>query len=80
MALKMFSWGNVTVINVQLCAFLIFHSHIRLVFVHTVRLHSVLVKTLIPADRYNISTLILNSLIQFSNCFFGMRWWPFSLV
>lgn len=67
-------------INGQLFAFLIFHSYIRLVFVHTVRLYSVLVKTLITADRYNTSTLILNSLIQSSNCSFGMRWWSLSLV
>lgn len=52
----------------------------RTVFVHTVKLYSVLVKILITADRCNMLALILNSLIQFSNCFFGMSLGPFSLT
>lgn len=62
------------VINVQLFAFLIIHSYIRLVLVNTVRHYSFSVTTLTAADRCNMATLILNSFIQFSNCFLGMRW------
>lgn len=65
---------NARVINVQLFAFLIIHSYIRLVLLSTVRHYSFSVITLTPADRCNMAALILSSFIQFSNCIFGMRW------